>query len=371
MNIRITVFASLLTVCLTVKSQTTSLSMTDILHLHDKSWFASKEATSVADSIVKYQFASGGWAKNHNWHLAEKGAKLKERTEIWRQKNSSDGIGSTIDNKATTTEIKILARVYKATGNKKYRKAVLKGLDYLVKAQYPHGGWPQYYPYKPFTKEGAPFYSNHITFNDNAIYNVMCLLRDVYEERKPYDALQLPSNTLQQLRAAFDRGISCILKCQIIKDGRRTVWCQQHDERTFMPANARSYELASFTGSHETPDLLKLLMSLDKPSDEVVEAVTAAVEWLKAHAIEDMDLETFTNKEGKKDRRLVHRFGSRIWARYYDQQTEEPFVCDRDGVPQPSLEYIGYERRNGYGWYNKQPQEVIDMYPAWISKVRP
>ena len=109
-------------------------------------------------------------------------------------------------------------------------------------------------------------------------------------------------------------------------------------------------------------------MDLPEPSAEVVSAVTAAVEWLKAHAIRDMAIEYFTNRDGQPDRRLVHRFGAPlIWARYYDLDTEEPYVCDRDGVKQPALEYIGYERRNGYGWYGDGPQAVIDAYPAWIK----
>ena len=31
-------------------------------------------------------------------------------------------------------------------------------------------------------------------------------------------------------KAAFDRGIECILKCQIKVDGNLTAWCAPHDE---------------------------------------------------------------------------------------------------------------------------------------------
>ena len=104
-----------------------------------------------------------------------------------------------------------------------------------------------------------------------------------------------------------------------------------------------------------------------KPSGPA-KAVTAAVGWLERHALQDVQLQRFTNSDGLPDRRLVHRFGSKTWARYYDLQTEEPYVCDRDGIPQPSLEYIGYERRNGYGWYGDMSQHIIDDYDAWLKK---
>ena len=111
-------------------------------------------------------------------------------------------------------------------------------------------------------------------------------------------------------------------------------------------------------------------MSLPEPSDSIITAVSSAVEWLQQHVIRDMQIEYFVNADGKRDRRLVHHFGSNIWARYYDLQTEEPYVCDRDSRPQPSLEYIGYERRNGYSWYGTTPQHVIDRFPDWLRRVQ-
>ena len=386
--ITLTLIAAAITTCRPQTDEATvrpsaTLSFKHIVGGMPEEWYASDEACSAADSVVKYQFPSGGWAKNNNWHQTAEGGRLKARQEVWRQIHSDSGIGATIDNGATITEMKLLAKVYKGLYKsgakskdtkqrmKTYRAAFIKGLDYLLEAQYDNGGWPQYYPHKPLDNEGHPFYSDHITFNDNAIYNVMQLLRDVYDDRKYfYRVLQIPQETKARLKEAFDRGIECILNCQVKKNGKLTVWCQQHDEHTLAPAPARAYELTSLTGSHETPALIELLMSVDKPDERIVKAVTAAVEWLKAHTIRDMHVEYFVNADGKRDRRLVHRFGANTWARYYDYETEEPYVCDRDGKPQPSLEYIGYERRNGYGWYGNTPQEVIDAYPQWLGKTK-
>ena len=342
-------------------------------------WYASTEARQAADSAMRYQYPCGGWAKNHDWHILENTEKMTERTAILAQIDRNESLGATIDNGATTHEMMLLANVYAAANNdrtvkrrqlKRLRDAFIRAVDYLIEAQYDNGGWPQFYPFKPANNEGHPFYSDHITFNDDAMVSVMLLLRNIYEGKQPYEAMNLSEQQKQRAKEAFQRGIQCILDCQIKKDGRLTVWCQQHDEKTLLPAPARAYELASFTGSHETASILELLMSVEQPSDSIVTAVTAAVEWLQQHTLQDAVIEVFVNAEGKHDRRLVHRFGHHLWARYYDLQTEEPYVCDRDGIPQPSLEYIGYERRNGYGWYGTQPQDIIDRFPAWLDSVR-
>ncbi len=75
---------------------------------------------------------------------------------------------ATIDNNHTVMEIKYLLKVFKSTGNQAYLDAAEKGLHYLVEAQYDNGGWPQFYPDKRL-------YKHQITFNDNAMANVMNL----------------------------------------------------------------------------------------------------------------------------------------------------------------------------------------------------
>ena len=79
-------------------------------------------------------------------------------------------------------------------------------------------------------------------------------------------------------KSVKDRGIDCILKCQLVVNGIRTVWCAQHDEVTLAPASARTYELASLSGS-ESSGVLKYLMSIDKPTPQVILAVKAGTAW--------------------------------------------------------------------------------------------
>ena len=98
-----------------------------------KEWYATDEAMAAADSVIKFQFPSGGWGKNHDWHVAPEGKRVKERQEIWEQIHSKSGVGATIDNGATTTEMLLLAKVYSATGKKKYLDEAKFLLDYRGK----------------------------------------------------------------------------------------------------------------------------------------------------------------------------------------------------------------------------------------------
>ncbi len=75
------------------------------------------------------------------------------------------------------------------------------------------------------------------------------------------------------------------MKCQVVVDGRRTAWCAQHDEVTLAPAPARKFEPMSLSG-HESVDLVRCLMGVDKPSPEIIAAVRAAVAWLESVKIE-------------------------------------------------------------------------------------
>ena len=42
--------------------------------------------------------------------------------------------------------MRYLARVYNGTGYERFKESFLRGIDYLLEAQYDNGGWPQYYP---------------------------------------------------------------------------------------------------------------------------------------------------------------------------------------------------------------------------------
>ena len=71
------------------------------------------------------------------------------------------------------------------------------------------------------------------------------------------------------------RALKCILATQIVIDGKKTVWAQQHDALTLAPVAGRNFEPAALSAA-ESADLLEYLMSLPHPSGELIAAINAA-----------------------------------------------------------------------------------------------
>ena len=189
-------------------------------------WFQTPAARRIANNILTWQAPAGDWPKNGD-------------TVSQPYTGDTNQLHGTFDNGATTGEIRFLARAYDATRDERYRDAALKGIDHILAAQYPTGGWPQYSP------PPANTYHRYITFNDNAMVRVLETLRKVATSAE-FNFVDPPRR--QAAQKAFDRGIACILACQIKVNGKLTVWCAQHDEKDFGPRPARKFELVSLSG---------------------------------------------------------------------------------------------------------------------------
>ncbi|HEY6228554.1 MAG TPA: pectate lyase [Verrucomicrobiae bacterium] len=310
-------------------------------------WFRGDEATKIAGNILSWQTEVGDWPKNTNTAAA--------RFEGDRAK-----LKGTFDNSATIPELRFLARAFVATKKAEYEKAFLKGLDHVLAAQYANGGWPQSFP----VSKG---YDRHITFNDDCMVNIMNFVRDVGRD-KVFDFVD--ADRRAKARAEFEKGIDCILKCQVRVDGKLTAWCAQHDEVDLSPAKARSYELPSLSGS-ESAGIVRLLMSLERPNAQVIESVDAAVKWFEAVELTGIKQVMVPDPKAPKgmDKHLIEDASAPpLWARFYDLKTMKPMFVDRDGVPKEKLSDIGYERRNGYAWLGTWPASVLSEYPKRPKK---
>ena len=270
-------------------------------------WYGSDEAVRVAENVLLYQRNSGGWPKNIEMH-EELTAQQKE--EIKNQK----GELSCFDNGATITEMRFLAKVYRRIPDSRYLEAFHRGLNCIIEAQSLCGsGWPQYWPRRG--GDAGSSYSNFITFNDNVMTNILKMLRDVFSENGDFADIA-DSDTRRKSQECFDKGIQCILDCQIRNDnGELTVWCAQHDPVTLLPAVARNYEMPSYSGG-ESAKILTFLMSIDNPSEAIKNAIRSGVAWYDNYAIEDKAIEDFVNEAGENDRRIVDAPGERLWGRF-------------------------------------------------------
>lgn len=329
-------------------------------------WYGGPEARRVADAILSFQTPAGGWGKNQdragparlrgqNYVPIEKlpayaQEDIKSSDQIWRY------VG-TIDNNATISELRFLARVQSnvpGAAGASYRAALLKGLRYLLTAQFPNGGWPQVFPL-----QGG--YHDALTYNDGALQQVAELLADAGARQG--DFAVVPDDIAGQARAAVGRAISLVIRTQVVIDGKRTLWGQQHDALTLGPVGARNFEPASLA-SDESVDLLLFLMRQPDPSPEIVAAVDGGVAWLRGHALSDVEWTKRT--AGAEGRRLVAAPGAGpLWARIYDLRTAQPIFGDRDKTIHDDVNELSVERRNGYSWFTTSPARMFAAYERW------
>lgn len=306
----------------------------------DASWFTSHEGTEILTAILSFQTPSGGWSK---------------RTDMSKPRQPGQAFGveeeyiPTFDNDATSFQLQLLARAYSITKNQIYKRAFARGLQLILDAQYPNGGWPQNYPL-------VGGYHDHITYNDNLMRNLLVLLKQIDDGKGDY-----AFTTQQQRKAARNslvKGVDCIVKTQVTVDGKLTIWGAQHNRITLAAAKARNFEMVSLATS-ESVALVQFLMSLEQPDARVLAAVHAAAAWINANKI-----------TGKRwDRNLADVIDDAsappLWARFYEIGTNRPLFGDRDNSVHYRLAEISEERRKGYSWYNTAGNKMLENYQRW------
>jgi PelA/Pel-15E family pectate lyase len=360
-------------------------------------WFHTDSARALALRLLSWQTPAGGWSKHVDMRRRARapGESFYGESDEWHYI-------ATFDNDATTTELRIIGGVANALSGPadapgaesargaeaarkpasesepesepgrsaasepghprprpdsdsdsdseraRLRAAFLRGLGYIFAAQCPNGCFPQVYPL-----QGG--YHDAATFNDNATVNVLRLLRDVARGQYGF----VPASARRRARAAFHRGLDCVLRSQVVVRGVRTVWGQQHDPLTLRPAPARSYELAGLAG-RESAWILDFLMELPEPSPRVVAAVHAGAAWFQAHALRDYAYGA--------DQVLRPSPGAGpIWARNTDIATMRPMFANRDGVKLFDWSRLT-DRRAGYGWFGTEPRATLATYRTWALR---
>jgi PelA/Pel-15E family pectate lyase len=305
-------------------------------------WFATDSARRMADAILSFQAQNGGWSKHVDFALHPRG-----RGESFYAESADWEWISTIDNDATTEEIRFLALADKAGHDDRFGVAISHAVDYLLDSQYPNGCFPQVYPL-----EGS--YHDAATFNDNATVNVLRLFDDVAA-----GVLGYPTK-LQRNRAAFGvaMGVECILQSQVRVKGVATVWGQQHDPLTLEPTSARRYELTSLSAL-ESAEIVDYLMTRSTPSDGVVRAIYAATDWLRAVPLQDL---SYSHSQ------LTSSLNAPpLWGRLYEIGTNRVIMANRDGVKLYDWNKLT-DRRSGYGWYTTKPAETLAAFDEWSKR---
>ena len=287
----------------------------------------------LADTILSYQFDNGGWPKNQDYSVPGNGGTGEDE--------------ATFDNGATVTELVYLAQMYQNTGNSQYLDAVQKAMDYILTAQYTTGGWPQFYPLR-----GG--YSDYVTFNDNAMSQILMVLHNAVQQNEPFQNSLFSEAKREQMQTAIANATNYILQAQWRQDGELTVWCAQHGVEDYLPKPARAYELESLSGS-ESVEIVGFLMS-QQQTPEIKAAVDAALAWFRSPST---ILENYVYDRSTTEK-IVYQEGGRMWYRFYDLDTNQGFFSDRDGGKYDDIMDISEERREGYSWGGNYGERLIN-----------
>lgn len=316
---------------------------------------------AIADNILLHQRDNGGWRSN--WDPLRI-LTPEEQAAVAADSPKED---TTLDNRATYPQIEFLAHAYTQTGDLRYREGALRGVMFLFEAEIPGGGWPHSYP-------DLSGYRGHITFMDDVTIGVLRTLRKVASGAAPFGSF--PNAVRDHAATAVMRGDMLILDLQIEIDGALAAWAGQYCRETRQPAQARSYELPSVVSAESVP-IVQYLMDIEPPPPAIVRAVEGAAQWFERSKILGIRVESiaiepirYQHHTATTDRVVIKDPEARpIWARFYELDTNRPFMANRDGTKVYSLAEVDHERRTGYGWYTYRPAGLIErQVPRWRAR---
>jgi PelA/Pel-15E family pectate lyase len=311
---------------------------------------------TLAEKMMVYQLPNGGWGKHRS---DKKNVDYTQKIDAQLLKIIKAGNNdlATIDNNATSKEINGLIKAYSTTKNPDYLKSAEKGIQYLLSMQYQNGGFPQYFP-------NSAIYRKQVTYNDNAMINVLTVLYNISEGKEGFDAVN--SQLKDRSKVALQKGIDCVLKTQVLQKGKLSIWADQYNEVSLKPEKARAFEPMSLA-SGESVNIVKFLM-MQPVTPEIERSITSAIQWFKDSKIDGYTYNV-SRESGNAVRVLSKKEGSAVWARFYDIPTNKPVFGDRDGSVKFNYEDVSEERRMGYSWYNEAGTKLIESdFPKWLKK---
>ncbi len=319
-------------------------------------WYGSAEALKTAEAVLSFQTPTGGWCKAVDYAAGPRTPGMQ-----WTPNAGNPWhYCGTLDNRSTTEQVKFLANVHAATQREDAKAGALKGLEWILAAQFPNGGWPQVYP----VERG---YHEAITLNDGAMLHALEVLTAVSEGEAPFAFSNAALR--QRAKAAVDRGITCLVDCQVRIEEKPSVWCAQHDPLSLAPVAARLKEPPSLSGS-ESADLLKFFMRKAPVTPATTLAIEGGIAWLEAHRIPN--LRQTKNAQGKTDYVTDPASQETWWARFYDVQTARPiFAGAQDGKIYDSFQEMALHNKVAYDYFTSRPAAVIGKEAErWRQRVK-
>jgi PelA/Pel-15E family pectate lyase len=297
--------------------------------------FAGPAGDSLTDHILSFQLPSGGWSKGLSF------SQPRTKGMNWTTSQDPHRYAGTIDNRATTDPLRFLAWRQHHWPCPATKTAAEKGIDYLLAAQFPNGGFPQNFPL-----EGT--YHDAITLNDDAMTHALELLSEAAAGRNDWTWLD-PSRR-SAAASALSRGIRCLLQLQQRSGGQLTIWAAQYDPLTLAPVSGRAYEPPALASS-ESAHVVRFLCSIHPATPEISAAISGASAWLASHTL-----------PGDPNR----------WPRFYHPHSLKPiFPGKRDGKLWPTEAAMRLHNPGGYDFSVTTPRDLPEVLRKWQESTPP
>ena len=308
-------------------------------------------AQKAADGLIWGQSNEGGW--NYLIDFAGDRSLKKWYATIgkngWRLEEFQHYYGNdTYDDDVTSDAARFLLRLYLEKLDPKYKPALDKAINFVLKSQYPSGGWPQRYPLMyDFNKAGHPDYTSFYTFNDDVIWENVYFLIQCYQ-------------TLGEQR--FLNPIKRGMDFYYISQQANGAWGQQYN-MDMEVAGARTYEPAAYLPRATFWNSLLLLKFYEYTGDhKYLSRIPDAVSWL-----EKVRLPKSMTESGKYTHSLfvevgsdkpifVHRKGSNVtYGYYYVDTIDTKLLGHMHGKGNINIQYLKGEYARVSA---KSPEEV-------------
>ncbi len=311
--------------------------MMDAYHAtHDEYYYDC--AKKIANTLIWGQLPCGGW--NYMFDFAGEESMKEWYATIgknaWRLEEFQHYYGNaTFDDEGTMQAAKFLLRVYLEKYDPSYREPLNKVISFVLKSQYPIGGWPQRYPLMfdhPF--QGKADYSSFITLNDGVIPENIDFLIQCYQ-----------TLGMTNLKEPIMRALNLTL---VLQQGEPYAgWADQYTVADLKPAHARSYEPRSVnTGT--TAQMIRKMMDYYRLTAETkfLSGIPAAIKFLESMKLPDTEVQKWGRQPRSSDFILVPRF--------VDPDTGKPLYVHRKGS----------NVKNGYYYTDQNIENTIGHYSS-------
>lgn len=293
----------------------------------------------TAEALIWGQSNDGGW----NYLIDFGGDRSLKKwystigKNAWRLEEFQHYYGNdTFDDDVTSAAGRFLLKMYLVKLDPKYKPALDKAINFVIKSQYAIGGWPQRYPLKyEYAKHGNPDYSSFYTFNDDVIWENINFLTECY------------------LTLGEERFLDPIMRGMnfyMLSQQANGVWGQQYNMEMEV-AGARTYEPDALLPRTTYGNTMLLMKFYEYTGNsKFLAGVPNAIEWLEKVRLPKNLTENgkFTHPtfvEIGTDKPLyVHRKGSNvIYGNYYVDYSDKSLLSHYGGKTNIDIEKLKQE----------------------------